>query len=69
MPPELSGTLGVIVVIFLIGVLWILLRFAVSRMRREAIETTKLVGEWALLVLVVILTFGVIAYRARLGSP
>lgn len=71
MPLGLTDTSGVIVAIVLIflGVLWIALRFAVFRMRPEAFETTKLVGEWVLLVFVVVLTFGVIAYRANLGSP
>jgi hypothetical protein len=66
-----TDAFGVIAVISLIvlSVLWIVLRLGVFRMRPEAIETAKLVVEWIVLVFVVVLIFGVIAHRARLGSP
>jgi hypothetical protein len=66
--PVLTGTLGVVLLI-VVGVLWLLFRFAAFRMRRETVETTKLVAEWVVLAVVIVLTIGVIAYRARLASP
>ena len=43
----LSGTFGVILGLFpiVLALLWFILPFAVFRMRREAIETTRLVSE------------------------